>query len=415
MNLLFLAHRIPYPPNKGDKIRSHALLRHLAARHRVFLGCFVDEDADFQYRGEVEAMTAGCRLIALPKTVKHLRSAGALLTGASITEAVYRSRPMRAWVDQVLKNEAIDAALVFSSAMAPYLMARDIARATLFDMVDLDSDKWRQYSRSAPPLLAQLYRREADKLLALERAAASSFALTYLVSPYEADSFCQLAPSTRDRVRALSNGVDLDRFHGGKFASPFPAGVTPIVMTGRMDYWPNEEGAAWFARSVMPAVKQSIPNARFFVVGAQPSKSLLALNGPDVAIVGEVPDIRAYIANASAVVAPLRIARGVQNKVLEALAMGVPTVATGDASRALKVRAGHDLYVENEPEEFAAAVVAAAQGSTRDKIAANGRAYVEQNHQWARLFAALDADLESVRRPLAMDGYTKTGDRVLNP
>jgi sugar transferase (PEP-CTERM/EpsH1 system associated) len=413
MNLLFLAHRIPFPPNKGDKIRSHALLKHLAVRHRLFLGSFVDEEADFQYQGAVEAMTAGCRLIALSKRVKQARSAGALLTGASITEAVYRSRALAAWIDRVLRTEAIDAALVFSSAMAPYLMRRPIARATLFDMVDLDSDKWRQYAGSAAPPLAQLYRREADKLLALERAAASAFARTYLVSPYEAASFCELAPTAKDRVRALSNGVDLERFHPGHFASPFPAGITPIVMTGRMDYWPNEDGAIWFAKTVLPMVKQAIPNARFFVVGAQPGKTLLALNGPDVAVVGEVPDIRAYIANARAVVAPLRIARGVQNKVLEAMAMGVPVVATGDASRALAVRNGHDLYVESMPEDFAASVVAAAEGATRDRIAANGRAYVEQNHQWTRLLGSLDADLDRLVRPA--DARAPAAAGVLSP
>src|SRR6202012_6185849 len=136
--------------------------------------------------------------------------------------------------------------------------------------------KWRQYAGTARPGLAQLYTREADKLLALEQAAASQFALTYLVSPYEAESFAALAPGARARIRALSNGVDLDFFRPGDFPTPFPAGVTPIVMTGRMDYWPNVDGATWFAQSVMPLVKTRIANAHFYVVGAGAAKSFTA-------------------------------------------------------------------------------------------------------------------------------------------
>lgn len=417
MNLLLLVHRIPYPPNKGDKIRSYALLRHLAARHRVFLGCFVDDAADFQYRPVVETMTAGICMLPLPKSRKLARSVAALFTGSSLTASVYRSRTMQAWVDQVLQTEAIDAAIVFSSSMAPYLIGRKIAAATLFDMVDLDSDKWRQYARSAKPPLSALYRREAEKLLELERSAADAFSLTYLVSPHEAACFCELAPQAKERIRSISNGVDLDFFRPGSYASPFSGDVTPIVMTGRMDYWPNVDGAVWFAKSVLPLVKQKIANAHFYVVGAAPGGELRALAGPDVTIVGEVADIRAYIANAKAIVAPLRIARGVQNKVLEALAMGVPTVATEYASRALLVRGGHDLYIENEPEAFAAGVAAAAGGATRDKIAANGRAHVEQHHDWTRLFTALDADLQRLDQAggPALGTQATICDKVLHP
>ena len=382
MNLLYLAHRIPFPPNKGDKIRSNALLQHLAARHRVFLGCFVDDDADFQYRPAVEAIVAGSCLLPLPKRTKLTRAAGGLLSGQSFTASVYGSRALQRWVDRVLAEQAIDAAIVFSSSMAPYLMGRGIAKATLFDMVDVDSDKWRQYAKTATPGLAQLYAREAYKLLALERAAASAFALTYLVSPYEADSFAALAPGARARIRALSNGVDLDFFRPGGFPTPFPAGVTPIVMTGRMDYWPNVDGATWFAQTVMPLLKAKIANAHFYVVGAGAAKSLGALAGADVTVTGEVADMRPYIAHAAAAVAPLRIARGVQNKVLEAMAMAKPTVATTAASRALNVQSGEHLYIADEPQAFAEAVAMAALDAGRDRIAANGRDYVAQNHEW---------------------------------
>ena len=398
MKILFLSHRLPFPPNKGDKIRSHALFTHLAARHQVFLGSFVDEESDFRYERTVREMAGGdCKLIALPRHRKLLASALALANGASITSEVYRNAQMQAWVDDTLRHNDMDGAVVFSSSMAPYLLSgKHLAPGrVLFDMVDLDSDKWLQYSRTAGPATAWIYRREARKLLELERQAAAKFAYTYLVSDHEVQSFSRLAPESSDRIRAFCNGVNLDYFSPGSYDTPFPCKVTPIVMTGRMDYWPNIEGATWFAREVLPLVKRRLPDARFYVVGAQPAPAVRAIAGPDVEVTGEVPDVRPYVAAASVVVAPLRIARGVQNKVLEALAMGVPTVATHEASRALTVSSGRDIWVANEPSDFADAVVRAASAG-REIVAANGRSYVEKHHDWNSQLSAIDSALEQV-------------------
>ncbi len=398
MKVLFLSHRLPFPPNKGDKIRSHALFTHLASRHQVFLGSFVDEDADFAYEGAVREMaTGGCKLIALPRSRKLVSGAQALINGASITAEVYRSAEMQAWVDHVLKTQDIDCAVVFSSAMAPYLLSGQYLAPehVLFDMVDLDSDKWLQYSGTAGRIAAWIYRREGRKLLELEREAAAKFAFTYLVSDHEVQSFARLAPESSSRIRAFCNGVNLDYFAPGEYDTPYPCKETPIVMTGRMDYWPNVDGATWFAREILPLVKQRIPDARFYAVGARPAPSLGAIAGPDVVITGEVPDIRPYVAAASVVVAPLRIARGVQNKVLEALAMAAPTVATEEASRALAVSSGRDIWVANDAAGFADAVVRAARAG-RETVAANGRSYVEKHHDWNRQLSAIDNALEQV-------------------
>jgi sugar transferase (PEP-CTERM/EpsH1 system associated) len=401
MNLLFLSHRMPFPPNKGDKIRSHALLRHLAQKHKVYLGCFVDEEADMQYADAVRTMAGGeCMLLPLTRQTKLLRSFRALINGSSITTEVYRCEQMQTWVNHVIADAKIDCAVVFSSSMTPYLLQNPVfsPRRGLFDMVDLDSDKWLQYSKTAAFPLSWIYAREARKLLQLEREAAERFALTYLVSDFEADSFARLAPESRNRIRALSNGVDLDYFSPGEFRSPYPQDITPIVMSGRMDYWPNVDGAIWFANSVLPAVKDRIPNAKFYVVGAEPAPSLRTIASSNVEIVGEVADIRPYIATARVVVAPLRIARGVQNKVLEALAMCVPTVATYEASRALGVTNGKDIRIANDAADFADAVIAAASAADRTALAANGRSYVTENHNWSRLFSALDHDLQNLCR-----------------
>ena len=398
MNLLFLSHRLPFPPNKGDKIRSHALFTYLAARHSIHLGCFVDESRDFAHAETVAGMTSSHKLIPLTKQRKFLRSARALLNNSSITAQVYRDAEMQEWVDTVLRNERIDGAVVFGSAMAPYMLKGEYLppRHVVFDMVDLDSDKWQQYSNTVGFATSWIYQREATKLLALERAAAAQFGITYLVSPYEVQSFSRLAPESVTRIKSLSNGVNFDHFSPSAYASPFPKDITPIVMTGRMDYWPNVEGAIWFAKAVLPLVKQKVPNVRFYIVGAQPVAALRHIASDDIEISGDVLDVRPYIASARVVVAPLRIARGIQNKVLEALAMCVPVVATEEASRGLAVVGGRDIWVANSAEAFANAVVDAARSIDRKVIAANGRAYVEKYHNWSDLLAPLDTALKDL-------------------
>ena len=398
MNLLFLSHRLPFPPNKGDKIRSHALFTHLAARHTVHLGCFIDDVEDFAYANAVNAMTGRSKFFRLTKTRKLLRSVLAFLNNSSITAEVYQDAELQQWVDTILQRERIDCAVVFSSSMAPYLLSGKYLspRRVVFDMVDLDSDKWLQYSKTVGPTTSWIYRREANKLLEVERAAAEKFALTYLVSPYEVECFSRLAPESATRIKPLSNGVNSNYFLPGVYASPFPQGVTPIVMTGRMDYWPNVEGALWFANVVLPLVKRQISNARFYVVGGQPVSALRKVSTVDVQVTGEVSDVRPYIAAAGVVVAPLRIARGVQNKVLEALAMGVPVVATGEASRGLAAIAGRDLWVANSADDFARDVVNASRSKERDVVAGNGRAYIEKYHNWNELLATFDTVLNDV-------------------
>jgi sugar transferase (PEP-CTERM/EpsH1 system associated) len=305
---------------------------------------------------------------------------------------------MEYWVTRLLVERHIDCAYVFSSAMAPYLMHRrnfDPGKVVL-DLVDVDSDKWRQYSEASFGPRRWLYRREADTLLQLERAAAAHFGATLLVSPYEAQTFEHLAPESVGRIHSVANGVDLEMFSSNhNFPNPFPKGEIPLVMTGAMDYRPNVDGALWFAKSVMPLVTARLPQARFYVVGSKPGRALTSANLPRVTVTGRVPDVRPYIAHAAASVAPLRIARGVQNKVLEAMAQEKPVVATRAASRALDAQPGRDFWLADEPGLFADAVVAAAMGPERSRVAANGRRFVEQRHDWSRNLADLDALLET--------------------
>jgi polysaccharide biosynthesis protein PslH len=417
-NILFLCHRLPYPPNKGDKIRSYALLRHLAARGKVSLACFIDEREDLQYLDTVRALAGGdCHFEFLNPTAKMWRSARALVAGKAITTACFGSDRLKQWVNRVLREVPFDDVVIFGSAMAPYLLETDFpTERVMFDMVDVDSDKWKQYAVGSHGPLGWIYRREARTLERLERDAARAFGRTLLVSPFEAETFRQIAPASAAKIGSLTNGVDLETFSPGAFENPFPAGEPSIVMTGRMDYRPNYEGALWFAADIMPRILKSLPDARVYFVGASPPRALRDIAGPNVVVTGNVPDVRPFLQFAKAVIAPLRIARGVQNKVLEAMAMTKPVVATHEATRSLAVERNSQLWVENDPTRFAAAVLAALGSLNRDQIAQNGHQYVERHHNWPRLLADFDLQLDALQsRPAAQQVRPNPADQPREP
>ena len=404
MDVLFLCHRIPFPPNKGDKIRSQALLTHLARNHRVHLACFVDDPADMVHCDAVRKIARGeCIFLPLTSTRKWMRAATACIKGQPITTTYLNCRRLHRWIGALVSTQRIDCCFVFSSGMASYLLRGselDSAHAIL-DMVDLDSDKWRQYAKVMSFPQRWIFGREAERLERFERAAAAEFGATILVSGYEADSFRRIAPESADRVFAITNGVDLDYFTPGKFVNPFSPGEVPVVMTGRMDYRPNIDAVEWFAREVLSRLKSKLPGVRFHAVGANPPRRWRGNNAPDVSVSEDVYDVRPYIQHAACVVAPLRIARGIQNKLLEAMAMARPIVATHEATRSLAVQPGLELLVENDADAFATAV---AMAMGRSDLGENARRYVEQYHNWQRNLVELDHIMAAVaesRRPPA--------------
>jgi sugar transferase (PEP-CTERM/EpsH1 system associated) len=398
MNILFLSHRIPFPPDKGEKIRAYHMLAHLARQHIIHLGAFVEDPSEMCHERALRAMIGGeCHLQPLGASAR-LKMAAALLSGAPLSASYFGSGAMAAWVDRMLRTRNIEGVVVFSTAMAPYLLrqrAFDLERV-IFDMVDVDSDKWRQYAGSASGLRSWIYRREMRTLLRLEREAASKFGATLLVSPHETETFAQVAPFARHRLRSVPNGVDLEFFSPDRsYPKPFESAESPIVMTGTMDYRPNVEGAVWFASSVFPLIRARRPDAKFYVVGARPTGTVKALASKNVVVTGTVDDVRPYLAHAAAVVAPLQLARGVQNKVLEGMAMAKPVIATSPAVQALEVSSGLELWVADEPMQFAQAVLGAMEAPSQT-IAA-GRRYVERHHDWATNLGQLDQLLDRLK------------------
>ena len=399
INLIFLCHRFPFPPDKGEKIRAYHMLVHLAQQHTVHLGAFVEDHTEIRHPGSWRDIIRGECYVEPLGAVARLKMAAALLHGAPISASYFQSSRLAGWVDHILSTHNIDAAVVFSTAMAPYLLRQrnfDFQRV-IFDMVDVDSDKWRQYARTASGLRAWIYRREMRTLLSLEREAASKFGATLLVSPHEAETFAQVAPLTRQRLWSVPNGVDLDFFSQARsYPNPFGSNETPIVMTGTMNYRPNAEGAAWFSNSVFPLIRAHNAQAKFYVVGANPAGNVKALAGPHVVVTGRVEDVRPYLAHAAAVVAPLQLARGVQNKVLEGMAMAKPVIASSPAVQALQVASGEELVIADAPADFAKAVLAAIE--VPSVLGAKGRLYVERHHNWATNLKSFDNLLEGPKQ-----------------
>jgi sugar transferase (PEP-CTERM/EpsH1 system associated) len=292
--------------------------------------------------------------------------------------------------------------------MAQYVEGLPALRVVV-DFVDVDSAKWAQYARTRRWPLSSIYRREARALLACERAVAARAAASVFVTPAEADCFRALAPECAARVVHACNGVDTRHFAPApERASPY-GDDEPIVFTGAMDYWPNVDAVCWFAREALPAIAAQRPKARFYVVGMRPTAAVQALaRDPRVVVTGRVDDVRPWLQHARVVVAPLRVARGVQNKVLEAMAMARPVVVSGSAAGALSAVAGAEVAVADQTADFVRETLALFDGARASSMGAAARSRVIADYDWAvnllpiaRLLDGHDAAREPLRAAAA--------------
>ena len=393
-DLLYLVHRMPYPPNKGDKVRSYHLLKHLVAKHRVFLGTFIDDPADEPYIDTLRAMCAGLHVARLDPRTAKLRSLRGLLQGDALTLGYYRDASLADWVARTLSANDIRTAVVFSSSMAQYVEQVPDLRV-LIDFVDVDSAKWIDYAKARHWPASWLYQREGATLLAYERSVAATANRSFFVTDKEVALFNSLAPECAANVQAMGNGVDTAFFApDAERVNPFDAGEIPIVFTGAMDYWPNADAVTWFAREVLPALRSRWPAVRFSVVGRNPSPDVRALAGDAVRVTGTVPDVRPWLQHAAVVVAPLRLARGVQNKVLEAMAMSCPVVAATRCAETLDADVGVHLLAASTEADYVRDIDGLL--SERDRAARLGsaaRSRVVTHYGWAAQLSTLDAHL----------------------
>ncbi len=393
-DLIFISHRIPWPLNKGEKIRGWNLLQHLAPHYRIHLGCVVDDPADMAHVAQLQTVCASVGAFPIDKSRQKYRALLHARPGRPLMPDFYHSPALQRWVDATMARTAMDVVYIYSVAMAPYAIGLDHP-CKILDAQDIDSEKWAEYALKARLPMRLVWAREGRTLLAYERRAAAACDWTFFVSQPEADRFVQLAPEAAGRTVAVENGVDLQRFSPtDSHPSPYEGAAPRVVFTGNMDYWPNADAVLWFTRDILPKLRARVPALAFWIVGANPGAEVQALAArPGVHVTGRVEDVRPYVAHASVIVCPLRIARGIQNKVLEGMAMGRPVIASPAAFEGVRAAAGTELLVADGADAFTDAVCAVLDGR-HDGLGAAARAAMERGYAWSATLGKLDAYLD---------------------
>lgn len=392
MNILYICHRIPYPPNKGDKIRSFHQVKHLARKHKLHLACMVDEREDLDYVKSLQEYCVSVDVAYRDKKVARILALLAFVSGKPMSVAAFYSKELQAKIDTRLSSEKFDRVIVFSSAMAKYVMnVSDVPK--MMDFVDVDPEKWRMYAAFHSFPLSSVYRLEAKRLESYERKVAKKFDQSIFVSEKEAELFRR---GMKDcPIAVIPNGVDLDYFKCKQEARPFtPPPV--MVFVGAMDYFPNADAVRFFCNDIFPSIVRKMPNAKFYIVGRNPTGQVRELHRPPhVIVTGSVGDIRPYLIEASVAVAPFHIARGVQNKILEAMAMGLPVVGTSVAFQGIAVTDADGTQRADGPLEFRKSVLEYLEKPALwQQASQQARRYVEERHHWKDHYLLLDALLE---------------------
>lgn len=391
--MLFIAHRMPFPPNKGDKIRSYNILQYLSARYIVDVAFLVDNASDLIYLDQIKSISAHVFYDVINKDKKIKSAITAFFNNTSISVPYFYSKNIQKSLDDYFDKKIPSCIFCFSSPSAEYVFnSRHYNQlqenaALLMDLIDLDSLKWSQYAERANNIMAHVYHREAKLLAEYEEKIAQVFDGLFLVSEPE-KQLCP--PRVREKITVVTNGVDLKKFAPGKGKAKKGDGPV-VVFTGAMDYWPNIDAVTWFVKEIFPLILANEPSTTFFIVGANPTSEVLKLSKyKNVVVTGFVEDIRDYIAAADVCVAPLRIARGIQNKVLEAMAMGKAVVATAYATEGIAAESSLQVLIADTVDCFANAVLLLLQDENKREFLGRGaRENMELNYSWESNLAHL--------------------------
>jgi sugar transferase (PEP-CTERM/EpsH1 system associated) len=386
VRILFLSQRVPNPPDRGDKITTYHVLRHLRAQHEVVSGCFLEEPKEERYAQELRDLGVTVHGFPIRPKLRKALALRALMGTQPITLPYFRdARLTRAVASEV--DRGVDLLLAYSSSMGQYLLPyRALPKIQIF--AELDSDKWLQYSRSHGFPGSWIYAREHRRLLEFERRLAYGVDACTVVYEVERKLLLEQIPGAH--VAILPNGVDLEAFRPGPFDAREPA---TLLFTGVMDYGANVDGVLWFHREIWPRVKAAIPAAKLLIVGSRPVPAIraLATSTGDVEVTGFVESTRPYFDRATVAIAPLRIARGIQNKVLEAMASGLPTVSSPSAFSGIDAEPGRDLLVADAVEEWVEELVALLRDPARQRaLGLAARARMESAYRWDAILSRLD-------------------------
>jgi sugar transferase (PEP-CTERM/EpsH1 system associated) len=451
MKILYLAHRIPYPPNKGDKIRSFNEIKYLSTSHEIHLGCLADNPADLKYESDLKKYCKRVCVVPLKASWAKLKSVDSLVYGKPLSVGYFHSKRLQDTVNHQLSVENYDAIICFSSAMAEYLFRSpplklrfSSSKALLkqkaplasedslspyaltlrplnlgpkprliMDFCDVDSDKWRQYSQKARFPLSLLFSIENKLLLKYEKRINQNFDHSVFVSQKEADLFSFLCPGARN-LMVIPNGVDCEYFSPDKASTTRQFGTHDmklatnniqytLLFNGAMNYYANVDGIRWFCGEIFPMIKKEYPNLQLYIVGSDPHPKVQALGAREgVRVTGFVDDIRPFYHIADLCVIPLRLARGVQNKVLEAMAMGKAVICTRNAIEGIQAVPGQHCVVEDTPVGFSEAVLRfLGNQNGRKRLGARARELVKKNYDWSNHMKRFDSFLQAAQENIA--------------
>jgi sugar transferase (PEP-CTERM/EpsH1 system associated) len=390
MNILFICHRFPFPPNRGGKIRPFQMIRHLAQNHSVTVASLAHSHKELV---QGAGLKAHCREIlaeVLPNSSRWYSAVVSLFSQTPSSLAYFSSRRLQSRIDATWSTQRFEAVIVHCAFMAAYALGLQGA-FRLMDFGDLDSGKWYDYSRARSFPLSLGYGIEARKLRRFEIKAADEFNACSVTTEGEKEEFQTLGTSKSCSV--IPNGVDADYFHP---RSAVPPSEPVIVFLGHMDYYPNVDGICYFASEILPLIHKRNPGVKLRIVGSNPAarvRRLTELTG--VEVTGFVPDVRPLVCDAMLAIAPLRLARGTQNKVLECMAMGIPVVSTAAAAKGIQAEPDRHLLIADGPEAFASQVLRLIEDDgLRKQLSQAGIQQVHEHHHWPNSMKILDRILE---------------------
>lgn len=386
MNILFITHRFPFPPNRGGKIRPFQMIRHLSRNHSVTVASLAHSEQELREGAELSQHCDKVIAEVLPSARRWRKAVLTLPTATPSSAAYFWSERLRSRILEQAARVRPDVVWVHCAFMAAYAEGIECGLRVM-DYGDLDSGKWFEYSSYRPFPLSFGYGLEGRKLRLYEKRITRSFDCCTFTAPGELQEFRDWGLPCRSEL--IPNGVDFDYFH--RRSTP-PSTSFNIVFLGRMDYFPNVQGIIHFAKGVFPKIRERVPEAKLQIVGSNPIASVRDLaRDSAITVTGSVPDVRPYLADAALAIAPLKIARGTQNKILECMAVGLPVVSSWEASRGVQATPGEHLLVAASDSEFQDHVVRLLQDPLlRDRIAAAARLQVERAHCWPRSMDILD-------------------------
>jgi len=404
--VLMLTHRVPFPPDRGDRIRSYNLLKLLSKHFEVAIACTSDEPVTEEQRQKLSQLAGQVAIHKTNKLTSRARGVAALASGQAITPSLFYDPKLADTITHWHTQRPFDAVLTFCTGMIRYarMLTHPAYRSRAFadarpihvlDLVDVDSRKWSAYAAKAKGPMKWVYAQEAQRLSRIESGLEDHFDRVSVISRPEAQTYRE---HLRDHpgLTVVENGVDLDYF------APFnDIASQTAVFVGVLNYKPNIEAIQWYVKKVLPRVRKKLPNATFQIVGKDPCSRVKALrNHPGVEVIGTVPDVRPYIESAAAVVAPLKTARGVQNKVLEAMACRRAVVCTPQAALGIRALPGRHLLVGDSSKKFARYVVALMRDDHyRQQVSAAARRCVERRYAWPNALEPMIELLGGVTEP----------------